>query len=74
MRHEGGHGKGRAMQAHLFAGAGIALTLAIASGIGEARRRRRRSLDAVGWIPWQLVQMLAILATLILVSVALNLR
>ncbi|UYY60163.1 hypothetical protein [Sphingomonas sp. S2-65] len=50
------------------------MTVAIASGIGEHRRRNRKDLDRVGLVPWPLIQLLALLAALILVSVALNLR
>ncbi|MET0310048.1 MAG: hypothetical protein ABW023_15180 [Sphingomonas sp.] len=44
------------------------------SGFGESRRKKRRDLDRVGFMPWSLIQVLAMLGTVILVSVALNLR
>lgn len=44
------------------------------SGVGESRRRRRRDLDRVGFMPWTLLQVLAALGAVILVSVALNIR
>lgn len=63
-----------AMHGELWSGAAAALGLAVASGWAEHRRRRRRDLDKVGLIPWPLVQVLAMLTAVILVSVALNLR
>jgi hypothetical protein len=63
----------RTMQQQLWGGAAVAIVVAIGSGFGEHRRRRRRNLDAVGFVPWSLVQVLAMLLAVILASVALNL-
>jgi hypothetical protein len=60
--------------AQLWIGAAGAAVLAVVSGFGEHRRRRRRDMDAVGFVPWQLIQVLAMLAVVVLASVALNLR
>lgn len=62
------------LHGELWAGAAAALAVAVASGIGEHRRRNRRDFDRVGLIPWPLIQLLAMLATVICASVALNLR
>lgn len=62
------------MHPELWIGAGAAVTVAIASGLGEHRRSNRKDLDQVGLMPWPLIQLLALLAAVILVSVALNLR
>jgi hypothetical protein len=62
------------MQQQLWGGAAVAVLLAMASGLGEHRRRRRRDMDRVGFMPWTLVQVLAMLAAVILASLALNLR
>lgn len=62
------------MQQQLWGGAVAALLLAVVSGFGESRRKKRRDLDRVGFMPWSLIQVLAMLGTVILVSVALNLR
>lgn len=62
------------MQQQLWGGAAAALLIAIASGFGEHRRRGRRDMERVGFMPWTLIQVLAMLAALILASVALNLR
>lgn len=62
------------MQQHLWSGAAAAILLAVVSGFGEHRRRKRRDMDQVGFMPWTLIQVLAMLAALICASVALNLR
>ena len=62
------------MQPILWGGAVAALLLAVVSGVGEDRRRKRHDLDRVGFMPWAMVQVLAVLGAVILVSVALNMR
>ena len=62
------------MQQQLWGGAVAALLLAVVSGIGESRQRKRRDLDRVGIMPWAMVQVLAVMGAVILVSVALNMR
>ena len=62
------------MHGELWSGAAVALGVAVVSGFGEHRRRRRRDPDKVGLVPWPLIQVLAMLVAVILVSVALNLR
>ncbi|KQT32289.1 hypothetical protein ASG29_10760 [Sphingomonas sp. Leaf412] len=44
----------------LFALAGAAIAVAIAAGWRDARRRRRDDVDAVGWVDWTTVQVLAV--------------
>jgi hypothetical protein len=36
------------------------------------RRERRRDLDEVGWVPWQLIQVLAFLLAIALAALALH--
>lgn len=62
------------MQQQLWGSAAAAIVIAVASGFGEHRRRRRLDMDRVGFVPWTLLQVLAMLAAVILASVALNLR
>jgi hypothetical protein len=46
----------------------------VIAGLGEHRRRKRKRMDDVGFVPWQLIQVMAMLITVILASVALNMR
>ncbi len=62
------------MQESLWTGAVAALLLAVTSGVAEHRRRRRTVMDRMGWVPWPLVQFLAMLAVVACISIALNLR
>lgn len=60
------------MQQQFLGGAIIALLVAGASGIADWRERKRRDLDAVGFVPWTTIQMLALLAAVVMGSLALN--
>ncbi|UZK65922.1 hypothetical protein [Sphingomonas sp. M1-B02] len=62
------------MQPQLWSGAAAALLLAVASGFAEGRRSKRADLDRAGFMPWSLIQILAMLAALVCASLALNLR
>lgn len=62
------------MQQQLWGGAAAAVLVALVSGFGEHRRKRRRHLDRVGFMPWMLLQVLAMLLALALASIALNAR
>ena len=50
-------------QAALWAAAAAA-ALALFAAIADWTRQRRRDLDGIGWMPWQLVQVLALFAAL----------
>jgi hypothetical protein len=56
----------------LWAAAGALLLLAIWSAFAEHRRRRRRNLDSPGWVPWDLVHILAFLGAVIAAALALK--
>ncbi|CUS43079.1 MAG: hypothetical protein V4610_25020 [Pseudomonadota bacterium] len=60
------------MATGFWIGAGGTLALAIAAGLGDRRRKRRINLDSIGVVDWPTVQVLALIATAILVSVAVN--
>jgi hypothetical protein len=53
-------------QAALWAATGGALAAATVAAVAERRRTKRSNLDAVGWIPWQGVQIACFFAALIL--------
>ncbi|HEX8655543.1 MAG TPA: hypothetical protein VF693_10015 [Allosphingosinicella sp.] len=60
-------------QAIAWWAAGIAAVLTVLAGLAERARNRRRNLDRVGWMPWQLISVLAFFAAIGLGALALNL-
>ena len=52
--------------------AGAAALVAIAAGVAEWARNRRRNLDRVGWMPWQLISVLALFAAIGLAALAVH--
>jgi hypothetical protein len=56
----------------LWALAGGALLLALAAMLAEHRRSRRQNLDRAGWMPWNLIQILALLAAVSAAALALQ--
>ena len=59
-------------QAMLWTAAGAALALAVLATAADWLRERRRNLDDVGWVPWQLIQILAFLLAIALSALALR--
>jgi len=55
-----------------FWAAGAALLVAVAAAIADRRRRLRDDPDRVGWIDWRSVQLAALLAAILLVSIGLH--
>lgn len=47
------------------------IVLAIASTFAERARERRRNLDNPGWVPWTVLQILAIIMTFVAAALAL---
>ncbi|MBD8678632.1 hypothetical protein IFT55_09240 [Sphingomonas sp. CFBP 13720] len=52
--------------------AAVCATIFVTAMLAEQRRARRRDPDRVGFMPWTLVQLLAILATVLSVALALT--
>ena len=50
--------------------AGAMLVVAVLALLGDRRRRRRRHIDAVGWMPWATVSVLATFVGFSLLAVA----
>ena len=61
------------MQEQTWGLAGALLGLAVVAGFAEHRRRKRVDMDKVGWVPWPLIQFLALIGALIAMSVAVHL-
>jgi len=61
------------IQATLWTAAASAGALAVAAGVAERRRSRRRDIDKVGWVPWPLVQVVALALAALMVAYAIKL-
>jgi predicted membrane metal-binding protein len=44
--------------------------LALLSGWADHRRGKRRNLDRPGWVPWQLILVLAMMASVVCAALA----
>lgn len=60
------------MQGPLWIGVGAMVALAGVSGVAEWRRGKRRDLDKVGWVPWTLIQVMAMLLAIVGAAFALK--
>jgi hypothetical protein len=56
----------------LWVGAGASAALALVAGIADWRRNRRGNIDAVGWVPWRGMHLVAIAAALACAFLALR--
>ena len=59
-------------QAALWTFAGASLALAAAAALAETRRSKRRDVDRAGWVPWTLIQVIAVLAAMVAAALALK--
>jgi cytochrome c oxidase assembly factor CtaG len=57
----------------LWGAAALLLLLAAVAAFAEYRRTRRRNLDRPGWVPWNLIQILAFMLAMIAAALALKL-
>ena len=59
-------------QSDLWVAAGGFSALAGLAFLAEHRRAKRRDLDKVGWVPWNLIQIFAIIAAAAAVAFAIR--
>lgn len=59
---------------HLWGFAGMSALMAVLSTVADLKRQRRRNLDKVGFMPWTLITVLSVMATLFLTAIALKLH
>jgi hypothetical protein len=52
----------------LWCAAAAFAALAFLAGWADHRRGRRRNLDRPGWVPWQLVMVLSMMASVVCVA------
>jgi hypothetical protein len=55
---------------HLWLAAAAFAALALLAGWRDHARGKRRDLDKPGWVPWQLVMVLAMMACVVCVALA----
>jgi len=55
----------------LWAAAAAAAALALLAGWADVRRARRRDVDRPGWVPWQPILILAMMAAVVSAALAL---
>ena len=56
----------------LWIAAGALFVVAVVAALAEHRRSRRRNLDSVGWVPWNMIQVLAFLGSVLALALALK--
>jgi uncharacterized membrane protein SpoIIM required for sporulation len=57
----------------LWCAAGLLLLIAALAALAEHRRTRRRNLDRPGWVPWNLIQVLAFMLAIAAAALAIKL-
>ena len=66
-------GAGRvSWQAAMWTTAALASALAVAAALADRRRSARRDLDSPGWVPWTLIQVLAMIVSALAAAYALK--
>jgi hypothetical protein len=60
------------MQSLLWTMASLAAFVALCAGLADRRRTLRADLDRVGWVPWPLVLILAIILAALFAALALK--
>ena len=56
----------------LWIGVGAFVAVAAGSVLADWRRTKRRDLDRVGWMPWTLIQVMAVLGAVITAALAIK--
>jgi uncharacterized membrane protein SpoIIM required for sporulation len=56
----------------LWTAAGLLLLLAAIAALAEHRRTRRRDIDRPGWVPWNLIQILAFMLAIAAAALAMK--
>ena len=60
------------MQAPLWIMAGVSAAIAAVAALADHRRSRRTRLDAVGWMPWPFILLMAMMLAAICTALALK--
>lgn len=60
------------MQGALLIGVGTFVAIAAGSVLADWRRTKRNDLDRVGWMPWTLIQVMAMLGAVVTAALAIK--
>ena len=60
------------MHIYLWSGCAAALAVAGVANLAERRRAKRRNLDRVGFMPWSLIMVLAMMIALACAAIAIK--
>ena len=60
-------------QGALWAAAGASAAVALVSALADRRRSKRRDLDDPGWVPWTMIQLIAMILAAVAAAYALKL-
>jgi hypothetical protein len=60
------------MQAGYWSICGVAVAVAVIASYADRRRARRKDLDKVGFMPWPLITIMAMISAAVLAAVALK--
>ena len=64
--------EGVKMQLYYWGACGGAVALAAVASLADRRRNNRRNLDAVGFMPWPLIMIFAMISAAVLAAIALK--
>ena len=56
----------------LWIAVGAFVAVAAGSVLADGRRTKRRDLDRVGWMPWTLIQVMAVLGAVVTAALAIK--
>ncbi|TFI57739.1 hypothetical protein E2493_13490 [Sphingomonas parva] len=62
------------LDTELWVAAAGLFVLAAVAALAEHRRNRRRTLDRVGWVPWNVIQVLSFMGSVVALALALKAR
>lgn len=60
------------MQGPMWIGVGAFVAVAAGSGLADWRRVKRSDPDRVGWVPWTLIQIMAVLGAVVTAALAIK--
>lgn len=62
------------MQGHLWTACAVAVVIAAVAAFADRRRMRRDNLDRVGFMPWAMIMVLALVSAAVFAAFALKIH